>query len=165
MKCCLCIQIIVLYNIQLKCNEMIGEYLLLKCGLNLNVWTYDVLNKGFVVLVCGLQSNEHFLWQFEVKMMTKWALLMSKCRVNTNTRHETQQCGTGRGYESLHYNSNAMTQQMAFGVIASREMAQDFKTDLRFQSSAVMALQEVSNRWMNCCINWLINCFVYWCDW
>ena len=32
-----------------------------------------------------------------------------------------------------------------------REIAQDFKTDLRFQSSAVMALQEVCNEWLSVC--------------
>ncbi|XP_072887691.1 uncharacterized protein [Hemitrygon akajei] len=35
-----------------------------------------------------------------------------------------------------------------------REIAQDFKTDLRFQSSAVMALQEASKVYLTCCFSW-----------
>ena len=34
------------------------------------------------------------------------------------------------------------------GVVALREIAQDFKTDLRFQSSAVVALQEASEAYL-----------------
>merc|ERR1712210_145383 len=34
------------------------------------------------------------------------------------------------------------------GTVALREIAQDFKTDLRFQSSAVMALQEASEAYL-----------------
>merc|ERR1712080_499804 len=34
------------------------------------------------------------------------------------------------------------------GTVALREIAQDFKTDLRFQSSVVMALQEASEAYL-----------------
>ena len=34
------------------------------------------------------------------------------------------------------------------GTVALREIAQDFKTDLRFQSSAVLALQEASEAYL-----------------
>ena len=34
------------------------------------------------------------------------------------------------------------------GTVALREIAQDFKTDLRFQSSAVLALQEASESYL-----------------
>jgi histone H3 len=66
------------------------------------------------------------------------------CPCTPNTHHTTQALREIRKYQK---STELLIRKLPFQRLV-REIAQDFKTDLRFQSSAVLALQEAAEAYL-----------------